>query len=245
METPRNLLDDIQRPPSARHIWRPENVYIDPTTFHEAYPELSHIPMTYLRHSMRKVSRHFLEFPISPIQLPASAEQLKLPMDTWPAVPSHIFKIPVLVGGQLTFHFFPIHAHVFMVMCAKLKKLPLSLSSDPETQSSIQVPVVEYYVPAPLSFPLFQEHIYTMDHDLLKERFIGVRLPDLERERDAVLSQIPLETLFVQANLIHGFYNNACDFGFYDEQTFDVIETCWNYLYRARHFQTGATTRST
>lgn len=181
------------------------------------------------------------------MQVPAWVAEPTFPMETWPTVPSHIFAIPIFVSGKLeTFHYFPIHDLVFMIMCPKLKRLRRSWApSSFLTPPTISVPVVNYWVPAPYSFPLFQEHIYTMDYGLLMERFMGVRLADLEKDRDSVLAHMSSESLFAQATLINGFYKNVCHFGFHDEQTFDVVEICWNHLCRARLFQTGATSRFT
>ncbi|PPQ81714.1 hypothetical protein CVT25_013444 [Psilocybe cyanescens] len=196
-------LRNLARLSSGLRLRRPRRTYADPTQLYLAYPDLTDVPVGYLRLQLRNMSHEFISFPIDPTQILPWESAPSMPIHLLRTQPTHIFAIPIFVSGRLTkFLSFPIHDIVFMIMCPKLKRLPRIGAGNLPHSNSIDIPVVLYRVPAPHSFALFQEHIYMMDYDLLLERFMGIRTADLELDRDSFLAQMSTEYVLAQATLL-------------------------------------------
>ena len=145
---------------------------------------------------------------------------------------------------------YPIHQSILSLYCANLPVLAASapLSTNSESESSFEVPVVPLALPNPESFPFLTQFLYLKDAHTLFEAFLSLKpskgIPsDLDQparyeafvaEYSTILAQnYTMQRLASQAAKVHGLWRNACALGISDIDLQAFFDLAWEILMKA------------
>lgn len=144
---------------------------------------------------------------------------------------------------------FPVHSIVFALHCAKLPPFPpISVPTTPAPGSrEMVVPVWPLCLPSPQTFPQLSSYLYNKRNDLLLSSLLPCPPPaTLEQESSLLLpfasklaGTYTAQALLQQTMTVHGFWQNVCALGIFDDELWDIIDLVWQILLTAVAIATG------